>query len=379
MARATRVRVFVCRSAVLVLLLFGVSAGWTVGVPQTARAALPADTPIQLDRIGQVTDTVGALGNRRDEVAAALTQLDAQRGIQLFVAYVRDFSGKAPGDWANETATKNGLGLHDVLLAIATHARQYGYSTDTDSGVTPAQLATVASAAIEPALRQNDWAGAAIGAANGIGAVVAGLPVPTVDVTPGHADPAASSSSEAAGWIAGSVVVVGAIGAVGFYAYSRSRRPRSSSQSRGPAGLVPIKELDASAKHALVATDDAVRTSGEELGFASAEFGDEAAAPFADSLAEAKGELMAAFRIRQALDDDIPEDEPTQRRMLAEIIERCDRANARLDAEAKAFDRLRALVEHAPTALASASQATGAQQARVAKVTALFERLRTRR
>jgi hypothetical protein len=85
---------------------------------------------------------------------------------------------------------------------------------------------------------------------------------------------------------------------------------------------------------------------------------------------------MAAFRVRQALDDEIPEDEPTQRRMLAEIIERCRRANARLDAEAKAFDRLRALVEHAPTALTAASEAATTQAGRVAAATALFGRLR---
>src|SRR5258707_453885 len=124
MATATRMRVIACRSAALALLLLGASAGWSV--PQTARAsAVATDSPIQLDRVGQITDKVGALGTRRDQVGAALNQLDAQRGIQLFVAYVRDFSGRAPADWANETATKNGLGLHDVLLAVATHARQY--------------------------------------------------------------------------------------------------------------------------------------------------------------------------------------------------------------------------------------------------------------
>jgi uncharacterized membrane protein YgcG len=136
-------------------------------------------------------------------------------------------------------------------------------------------MASVASTAIEPALRQNDWAGAAIGAANGIGAVVVGQPVPTVAITPGHADPGASSSSDSAGWIAGTVVVVGAVG-VGAVAYSRSRK---RSPAAGSGGAVPLKELDSTAKHALVATDDAVRTSEEELGFASAEFGDEAAAP----------------------------------------------------------------------------------------------------
>ncbi|MEZ0111590.1 putative membrane protein YgcG [Catenulispora sp. EB89] len=379
---ATRIRAVVCRSAalglLLLLLLLSGMFGWSVpqAAARVAAATIGADAPIQLDRTGQITDQVGALGDRRDQVATALNQLDSQRGIQLFVAYVRDFSGKAPADWANETATKNGLGLHDVLLAVATHARQYGYSTDTDSGVTSAQLASVATAAIEPALRQNDWAGAAIGAADGINAVMVGQPVPAVAITPGHPDPGASSSSSSsdAGWIGGTVVVVGAVG-VGAYAYSRSRRRPTA--AGGPGGQVPLKELDASAKHALVATDDAVRTSEEELGFASAEFGDEAAAPFAEALAEAKAELMAAFRLRQALDDEIPEDEPTQRRMLAEIIERCRRANTRLDAEAKSFDRLRALVEHAPAALSAATEAASAQTARVSAAAAHLQQLRT--
>ena len=397
MATATRLRVLACRSAALVLLV-GAAIGWappagtaavistgsistdSISTGSISTGSINTDSPVQLDRTGQITDKVGALGDRRDQVTTALNRLDAQHGVQLFVVYVRDFSGKAPVDWANETATKNGLGLHDVLLAVATHARQYGYSTDTDSGVTPAQLASVAGTAIEPALRQNDWAGAAIGAADGIGAVVAGQPVPAVAITPGHPDPGASSSSDSGAWVAGTVVVVGA-GAVGLFAYSRSRRRQAAPGSGAGSGRsvrqVPLKDLDASAKHALVATDDAVRTSEEELGFASAEFGDEAAAPFAAALAEAKAELTAAFRVRQALDDEIPEDEPTQRRMLAEIIERCQRANGRLDAEAKAFDRLRALVEHAPTALAAATEVAAAQSARVTAATALLQRLRT--
>lgn len=382
---ATRMRVIVCRSAALALLVLGASAGWTSAQAAQAtqtRAAqaqlqtLATDAPIQLDQSGQITDKVGALGDRRSQVAAALNQLDTQRGIQLFVAYVRDFSGKAPADWANETAAKNGLGLNDILLAVATNARQYGYSTDTDSGITAAQMASVATTAIEPPLRQNDWAGAAIGAAGGISAVVAGQPVPTVAITPGQADPgASSSSSNDAGWIASAVVAAGAVG-LGAYAYTRSRRRSGSVTTRSGAQLVPIRDLDTGAKLALVATDDAVRTSEEELGFAGAEFGDEAAAPFAEALAEAKADLMAAFRVRQALDDEVPEDEPTQRRMLGEIIERCRLANARLDAEAKAFDRLRALVEHAPTALAAASEAAAAQAGRVGAATTLFERLR---
>ena len=333
-----------------------------------------ADSPITLDRNGQITDKVNALGGRRDEVRVALDKLDTDHNEQLFVAYVRDFSGKSPTDWANETATKNGLGAHDILLAVATHARQYGYSTDAASGVTSAQMNSIAAVAIEPALRVNDWAGAAIGAATGIGATLSGQPVPPVAVTPGVADPGGSGSGVSTAAIVGTVAVVGAVGA-GAFVYTRSRRERGGTASHSAGGVISLGELDSQAKHALVATDDAVRTSEEELGFATAEFGDEAAAPFAAALAEAKSDLTAAFRLRQALDDEIPEDDATRRRMLTEIVQRCARANKRLDAEVKSFDRLRALVKQAPQALGTVERAIGEQKARVAPVEALLQRI----
>ena len=51
---------------------------------------------------------------------------------------------------------------------------------------------------------------------------------------------------------------------------------------------LPLDELSRRAGAALVATDDAVDTSAQELGFATAEFGDEATAPFAQALERAR-------------------------------------------------------------------------------------------
>ncbi|MFJ6939419.1 TPM domain-containing protein [Streptomyces sp. NPDC101132] len=329
------------------------------GVLLVAHAAgARADDPISLDRQGQVTDRVGALGERRGDVVGALERLYAGHRVQLFVAYVDDFSGRSPQSWADATAERNGLGQNDLLLAVATGARQYAYSADADSGFTEAQLAAVARDAVEPALRQNDWAGAAIGAADGYGAVLDGRPVPAPSITPGDPDPGAGSGSESgAGDYVLPVVAVGAAGALGVYAYTRSRRKKSGTPAGTTAtwgGSAPgrqTEELDARARALLVGTDDAVRTSTEELGFASAQFGDEAAKPFTEALAHAKDELTAAFRLRQQLDDAYPEDEATRRRMLDEIIARCTEANRRLDAESAAFDRLRALEKNAPGAL----------------------------
>ncbi|MET9882418.1 TPM domain-containing protein [Streptomyces sp. NPDC006430] len=331
--------------------------GWgVVGAP-----AARAEDPVTLSGQGQVTDRVGALGDRRADVTAALERLYADRRIQLFVTYVHDFSGRSAQSWADATAQKNGLGRDDVLLAVATGARQYAYSADVDSGFTQEQLASVARTAIEPALKQNDWAGAAIGAARGYDAVLGGQPVPVPAITPGEANPGGGAGGmSGAGDFVLPVALVGAAGVVGVYAYSRRKRRGAGTRSTTGWGeqpatttALPLPELDAKARGLLVETDDAVRTSTEELGFATAQFGDAAVGTFTEAVALAQSELTAAFRLRQQLDDAYPEDDATQRRMLDEIVARCTEANRRLDAESADFDRLRDLEKNAPQALAT--------------------------
>lgn len=328
-----------------------------------------ADDPITLSRTGQITDKVGALGDRKQQVADALEKLYAGHRIQLFVAYVNGFSGRDAQEWANATAQRNGLGQNDVLLAVATHDRQYAVSADQSSGFTQSQLDEVNRSAIEPALKQNDWAGAAIGAANGFGAVLGGQPVVAPAITPGTEDPGGGSGGNGSSSLWIPVAAVGSAGVLGALVYSRRKRgsrgapPQGGGWGRGGAAerprVTPLPELDAQAKQLLVETDDAVRTSQEELGFAAAQFGDEAAQPFTEAVSYARGELTAAFRLRQKLDDAFPEDEATRRLMLDEILSRCTQANRRLDAESDAFDRLRALESNAPQALAQA-EATAA-------------------
>ncbi|MEU5998680.1 TPM domain-containing protein [Streptomyces sp. NPDC047197] len=328
-----------------------------------AASAAPADDPVTLSRDGQITDKVGALGDRGDATGRALDQLYDDRGLQLFVVYVRDFSGRGAQDWADATAERNGLGLDDALLAVATHDRQYAYSVDVGSRLTEAQLQDVATTAIKPALRQNDWAGAAIGAANGYRAVLSGQPVPTPTPTPGEADPGGGSGSGddvATGDLVLPIVAVGGAGALAAVAYSRRKRrtntrttPGGGGWGKGAAGEqpTPLPELDKQSKQLLVETDDAIRTSAEELGFATAQFGDEAVRPFTEALAYARAELTAAFKLRQRLDDAHPEDDATKRTMLDEIVSRCTEAGRRLDAEAAGFDQLRALERDAAQAL----------------------------
>ena len=334
-----------------------------------------AEDPVDLDS-GQITDMVDALGDRRGEVEDALDQLNADHRLQLFVVYVDSFSGMNSQDWADETAQRNSLGLNDAILAVATGDQQYAYSVDEDYPLSDAQLAEVATVAIEPPLQENDWAGAAIGAAEGYGSVLSGQPVQTPEITPGEENPTAGGGFP---WgPVAAVVGVGAVGA-GGYAYIRSRRRRAAGPGAGvdPAQM-PLDQLDLRANRLLVETDDSVKTSEEELGFAIAQFGEEAAAPFAAAIEEAKGHLKASFKLRQQLDDTTPEDESTRRSMLAEIVTRCEEANARLDSEAEAFDRLRDLEKNVQQVIGEVEQKAAAIESRLGQTTDALQALAAR-
>ncbi|MBO2446680.1 TPM domain-containing protein [Actinomadura barringtoniae] len=310
-----------------------------------------ADQPFAVQ--SQITDRVGALGDRRAEVQQALDRLTAQRRVQLLVVYVKDFSGSNAQTWADRTAQQSGIGRRDLLMAVGTSARQYAVSADQNFALTDAQLDEVASVAIEPALRQNDWAGAAIGAADGYDAALGGQPIPAPQVTPGTANPSGDSGPSPLVWILPVGAGVAAGGAF-LYVRSRQRRGDPSGGALGPDGrpAPTLDELDRQAGQLLVQTDDAIKTSEQEVGFAQAQFGAEAAAPFAEAVAFAKEQLDAAFRVRQRLDDSEPETPEQRRAMLEEILARCQAADQRLDAQSAAFDRLRDLEKNAPQVLA---------------------------
>jgi uncharacterized membrane protein YgcG/exonuclease VII small subunit len=325
-----------------------------------------ADEPVSIEE--RITDRVDALGDRRDEVEEAVDRLFEDHRLDLYVVYVDNFSGMDRQEWAETTAERSQLGINDALLAVATGERVYQLSVDADYPLTDEQLEQIETEAIEPPLRANDWAGGAIGAANGIAATLSGQEVQAPEIVPGEESPSADGGFP---WVP---VLVGAgVVGVGAYAYSRARRRRSASTE--PSALT-LDELDVRASSLLVETDDAVKTSEQELGFATAQFGEEAAAPFAKAIEDAKADLTASFRRRQQLDDAIPEDDATRRQMLEEIITRCESANESLDAQADAFDRLRALEQNAPEVLAEVEQRAAQLEPRVAALPAALDALR---
>ena len=121
--------------------------------------AAPADDPVDLGG-AYVLDRSGVLGGDTTAVREAIDRLFEERGIQLFVVYVDEFTGTSSDqDWANETAISSGLGDRDILLAIATDERIYSVSVADAFPLTDDQLADVATRLAHPRLARRRLGG----------------------------------------------------------------------------------------------------------------------------------------------------------------------------------------------------------------------------
>ncbi len=308
-----------------------------------ALAEPPFDVP------EQVTDRAGVLVGNESAVEAAVAELQAEEQLQLFVVYVDSFDGLDPDEWATRTAELSGLGGNDVLFAVAVEDRRYTYNPPADFRLSDQEIQELIASDVEPELTAGDFDGAAVAFAEGLG---------------GGGDDGGSGL--------GTVAVVGGIAAVagGAYLVTRSRRRRQGPpppqrlERPDPHAGVPTEQLEAQASTALLELDEAVKTSRLDLDYARLQYGQEAVAGFAEALTASEQELARAFALRQQLDDEVGGREAgtaelTKRRLLAEMLQLTAAADARLDEQAEAFDRLRDLEGTAPQALdALASRAT---------------------
>lgn len=148
-----------------------------------------------------------------------------------------------------------------------------------------------------------------------------------------------------AAWTAAIVVaVVFAVGiGVGFWLLAR----RSSRPTR-PSVRQPDLQR---ANILLVRLDDAVAAADDELGFAIAQFGSNAAGDFAKAITTARHGLAKAFALKQKLDDATPESAAQKRDWTAQIIHLCQSAQASLTGEQEHFDRLGRRGKDAPAAV----------------------------
>lgn len=336
-------------AVVRLLATLAVATGLVLAGAVAAQAEPPTDLA------DEITDTADALGGQTDSVQGALDRLAEDTPLQLFVVFVESFDGEDPVEWANEAATLSGLGVDDILLAVAIEDRRYAVSVDDAISLTDAQLGTV-RAAIEDRLRESDWAGAAIAAADG------------------YRDPADGGTGEGStggfpwGLLVFGIIVIGVVALL----IRAGRRGRASAKD---VSSLPTEELNRRASSALIALDDAVTASEQELGFAQAQFGSTATAPFAAVLADAKKAMGEAFTLRQQLDDSVPETEQQRRAMLLQILQLCTDADSALDAQTAEFEKLRGLHARAPEVLAETGRLAEETQGRLPGAQATLDRL----
>ncbi|MGB8389201.1 TPM domain-containing protein [Mycobacterium sp.] len=319
---------------ILTILTAGLSWGLLLAPP--AGAQPPSRLP------DYVTDSAGVLSDSgRAAVTSAVDKLYADRHIRLWVVYVDNFSGQSAENWAKRTRTASDLGDYDALLTVATIDRAYAFLVPSAiKGINPNQVDELRRSKIEPALRNHDWSGAAVAAANGLNT--------------SHRSSGPLILLVSLGVIAVALAV--------FLVVMRYRRRRRRAAALAAArrvdptdatalAAVPLETLDDLSRSMVVEVDNAVRTSSNELTLAIDEFGEERTQPFTEAVNNAKAALSQAFAVRQQLDDSTPETPAQRRQLLTRVIVSAAHADRELASQSEAFEKLRELVVNVPSRL----------------------------
>lgn len=253
------------------------------------------------------------------------------------------------------------MGSGDLLLAVAVDQRAYGVG-DVGGTLSEASLTTVQLEDIEPALAQDDWSGAIVGATEGFAREYAGSSPGSGSSGSGVAVPDGESVYPSASGLgfgtAFPVLLLTPLligGSVMLGSRLKQRKSTSATAPAGPPGLTlppraqgtSLLDLQREASSALVAMDNEIRSAQEELGFAEAQFGTQRTEKFRTVLTQAQRAAQEAFALRQKVDDEEAPDH-VERGMLARILDLGETAQRTLAAHAEEFSRLRALQDRAP-------------------------------
>ncbi|WP_306418594.1 TPM domain-containing protein [Arthrobacter pityocampae] len=339
--------------------------GAAVAIPLVSGTAAFADAPVTFPPGDYVIDNAGVLSAEEEsELEAAITDLQASQGFTVRVAYVDTFenpSGSA--QWAEEVAVANAASADEAVLAVAVDQSEVALVAGEQSGVY-SSVQEIRTDYVIPELSADDWLGGGLAAVEGIDQALAG------------GTSADGGTSTGGGSGLGGLVLVGGLVAVagaGGYMLLRNRSAGSAQRKREEYGYGPVpsaegevvdplaalsvEDLRKRAGSLLIAADDAIKSSEQELGFAEAQYGAEAIATFSQDIAAAKQHMGESFKLQQQLDDHIPDTEQQQRQWLGEIIRRCEDVNASLQEHKEDFDALRELERNAPDALGRAQSA----------------------
>ncbi|MGC5628291.1 TPM domain-containing protein [Georgenia sp. Z1344] len=285
-----------------------------------ALAADPSNLP------DGVLDEADVLSDAEEaDLEALFDQIEAEHDVQPFIVYVSDFGGTSAPQWAEETAQLSNMSDDEVLLAIAVDESAYGVAVGENAPVSDGEVQSVIDGDVADHFNAGEWSELGTAWGEGLGDATGGIGI--------------------GGFLIGGVAVV-AVGAVGFAAWRRktgksgAKDPLEGLPENHPARL-PLPELRKEAGSALVGADDAVRSSAAELEFAKAQFGLRRTDEFTEALAAAQKAVDEAFQARRTLDDEHPESEDEERRLLLRILDRSEVVRTTLSSQQEEFERLR--------------------------------------
>jgi hypothetical protein len=288
---------------------------------------------------GGITDPGDALGSCRQQVLDAQGDLFGATGSNVFVLLV-------PGDGADIDAVTDAtwganasISDKDVLFVASTgeaHARlQQG--ADVDARVTQNEQDGITEALRTPALA-GDWCGATLAVISGYKAELEG------------------GGGGIPGWLI-LIVVVLVVAGIALFLWNR--------RSASPKERALQEDMGKQASSLLLQTDDLLRSTEQEVGFAEAQFGEGQAAPYRTALDDAKGLLRDAFTLSQQLDDDTPETPEQRREMLQGVIDKCTQAQQLVADQASRVKNLRDLVKNVDQVLPQTTQLVQTETARL--------------
>lgn len=335
-----------------------------------------AEEPMELT--GLVTDTTNTLSNSDiSEIEDASASLESATGSSLYVVIVSTFENPNVGnDWASAVALDSQLGINDIVLYIGTDAGEYGLNVDQSLSLSSADRESIQND-ILPLVNQRDFVGAAVQAASELEQALNGSYSGGSGSSGSDTSGATSTSSENSNFftivLGVLVLVVLIVVAIVFLNGRRKRQKQLREAEQKQAAELEARLQQASIQ--LVRMDNLIKSSDEEVAFASAEFGSDEVKVYQNELGMAKKASKEAFELQGKLLDHIPDAPEDREAWIERILTITDTATKRLGDQASHFQELRVRQNDAPKLLVALRQRAEAARPRLAEISSWFDGL----